>query len=288
MIKTLNQLILWQPKTQQQGRALFLFMTASAALLGYLHWLSGPSYEFHLFFSVPVTLAAWWLGFLPGVSLSIVIVAFWFGIDMHLGNTSEPAVALALNSTMRLILYCFEVWVLSHFRRVLNRESSMAREDTLTKLPSRREFIDRGQNALALAQRQELAIAAVFIDLDRFKEVNDTKGHAEGDKLLACVAGVLRQHVRVSDVVGRLGGDEFSMILSAMNYATAQHYVNSLRLSLLNAMSEQGWPVTFSIGVACYQRAPKELDSLLSDADALMYEVKRGGRDRVFLREITG
>jgi len=130
----------------------------------------------------------------------------------------------------------------------------------LTRLPNRREFHDRGRQAFAQAQRQKAPFTAVFIDLDRFKEVNDTLGHETGDRLLKVVADVIRDHVRASDVPGRLGGDEFALLLPNMKTDAVQAYVDKLRRNLLEAMH------------------PRQ-------ADELMYEVKRSGRDRILLRE---
>ncbi|MBK8121750.1 MAG: GGDEF domain-containing protein [Sulfuritalea sp.] len=125
----------------------------------------------------------------------------------------------------------------------------------------------------------------MFIDLDRFKEVNDTLGHDTGDALLTAVARIVREQVRASDIPGRLGGDEFALLLPNMNAKAASGYVEKLRRRLLAAMRESGWPVTFSIGVASHNVAPQDFDLLIKQADTLMYEVKRGGRDRVLQQE---
>jgi diguanylate cyclase (GGDEF)-like protein len=115
--------------------------------------------------------------------------------------------------------------------------------------------------------------------------VNDTLGHETGDRLLKVVADVIRDHVRASDVPGRLGGDEFALLLPNMKTDAVQAYVEALRRNLLDAMHVEGWPVTFSIGVASYRASPQDFDALLKQADELMYEVKRSGRDRILLQE---
>ncbi|MCK7498384.1 MAG: GGDEF domain-containing protein [Comamonadaceae bacterium] len=156
----------------------------------------------------------------------------------------------------------------------------MAREDALTGLPNRCEFHERGRHAFAQAQRLKAPITAVFIDLDRFKEVNDRLGHMTGDQLLATVAQVIRSHLRASDISGRLGGDEFALLLPNMDSLSAADCVERLRERLLSAMREQHWPVTFSIGVASCDVTSENFDDLLAKADALMYEVKGSGRER--------
>jgi diguanylate cyclase (GGDEF)-like protein len=102
---------------------------------------------------------------------------------------------------------------------------------------------------------------------------------------LTAVARIIREQVRASDIPGRLGGDEFALLLPNMNAGAASVHVEKLRKRLLAAMTEKGWPVTFSIGVASYKVAPHDFDTLVKQADTLMYEVKRGGRDRIQQRE---
>ena len=195
------------------------------------------------------------------------------------------ALPLIFNTTMRLAIFLYGAWLIGEMRRVLLRESRMAREDALKQLPNRREFHERGLQALAQAQRQGASFTAAFIDLDRFKEVNDTLGHDIGDALLTVVARIIREQVRISDIPGRLGGDEFVLLLPNMDAQAASGYVEKLRNRLLDAMREKGWLVTFSIGVASYKVAPQDFDLLIKQADTLMYEVKHSGRDRVLQQE---
>jgi len=143
-------------------------------------------------------------------------------------------------------------------------------------------------HALALAARQEIPVTAVFIDLDFFKEVNDRYGHEAGDAVLVAVAATLRGYLRASDIGGRLGGDEFALILPGMGADDAGAYVERLRRDLLAAMATRGWPVRFSIGVASYARAPADVATLIAAADALMYEVRRAGRDATLQQAFAG
>jgi diguanylate cyclase (GGDEF)-like protein len=132
-----------------------------------------------------------------------------------------------------------------------------------------------------LARRQQTPFTAVFIDLDKFKQVNDQFGHETGDALLKCVSDGLLASIRAGDIAGRLGGDEFALLLPGMNGVAARNYVEKIRRRLLDAMGENAWPVTFSIGFVSHQRAPDDLDRLLADADRLMYGAKQSGGNRI-------
>lgn len=272
--------ILWQPEAGQRT-LLLAGVLAVALLLGWLHFISGLAYEFHVFFVVPVLFASWYLGFRPALGLALLTAWVWFVVDRRLGGDQDDLFPLIFNSGMRLALFVGGAWLLWQMRRVLDRETRLAREDSLTGLNNRRAFHERGRDALDLSHRQGAAFTAVFIDIDRFKDVNDRLGHEAGDALLRRVAEVFRAHVRASDIAGRLGGDEFALLLPGMGEAAALAYVEDLRGRLLQEMRAAHWPVTFSIGVASCSCALDDFDGLLAEADRMMYEAKEGGRDRI-------
>ena len=280
----LKALLIWQPGFLFRSGILVSSMLITL-LVGYLHKLTGLAYEFHIFFILPVLVVSWYNGKRFGYAVVVLATVVWFIADRSLAGDQPNILPLIFNTAMRLTIFLYGAWLIGEMRRVLLRESHMAREDALTQMPNRREFHDRGQQAFAQAQRQGAPFTAVFIDLDRFKEVNDSMGHSIGDTLLVTVARVIREQVRASDISARLGGDEFALLLPNMNAQAASSYVEGLRKRLLAAMKEKGWPVTFSIGVASYKVAPQDYDLLIKQADALMYEVKRGGRDRIQQQE---
>ncbi len=280
----LKEAFLWQPNWLYKSLILIggaLLVTA----VGYVHTLTGLAYEFHAFFIVPILGVSWFLGARFGYALALLAAIEWFLADQMLTGAQSSLLPLLFNTVIRLAIFAGGAWLVGSIRNTLLRESRLAREDALTKLPNRREFLERGHQAFAQAQRQGAPFAAVYIDLDRFKEVNDTLGHEIGDRLLRSVAAAMRAHVRASDVPGRLGGDEFALLLPNMKTDTVQVFVEKLRLALLDAMQAERWPVTFSIGVASYRTTPPDFDALLKQADELMYEVKRGSRDSILLRE---
>ncbi len=275
----MRKLVLWQPSVAARILTI-LFASAVSGLVGYLHMQTGFAYEFHVLFILPVLIVSWLISTRSGYAIAILTTTIWFAADKLLEGEQGEGFPLAFNTAMRLTIFIYCAWMLGQMRLVLDRESKLARQDALTQLPNRREFSERGRQALAQAQRQGASFTAVFIDLDRFKEVNDRLGHETGDSLLATVAGVIRSHVRESDIPGRLGGDEFAFLLPNMGASQAETYVEKLRQELMSVMHSNNWPVTFSIGVASHQIAPSDFDALLAEADALMYQAKNTGRRR--------
>lgn len=280
---TLHEIILTRP-SRQARLAIWLLAIGLVAIVGYLHLQTGLAYEFHLFFIVPVVLVAWFISIRRAGVIATLTVILWYLADRQLGGEQAERLPMLFNTAVRLGIFLYVAWLLGQMRAVLDRESRLARADGLTGLDNRRGFTALGHNLLGLAQRQQAPISAIFIDLDRFKEVNDRLGHDAGDTLLQTVATTLRQHLRSSDIAGRLGGDEFALILPGTDGEAASAYAEELRQRLLDAMRKKGWPVTFSIGVASFAVAPADFERLLQAADVLMYEVKNDGRNRVLAR----
>jgi diguanylate cyclase (GGDEF)-like protein len=156
----------------------------------------------------------------------------------------------------------------------------LARHDTLTGLPNRMMFIDRLEHAIANSRRSGKQLAVLFVDLDRFKEINDTFGHAVGDKVLIDVAILLKSSVREVDTVARLGGDEFVILLDTID---DPRHINTIVRKLhdlfQSAMQIEGrdLQVYASIGVGIFPRDGKDADELMQYADQAMYNSKKDG-----------
>ncbi len=119
------------------------------------------------------------------------------------------------------------------------------------------------------------------IDLDGFKKINDTLGHAVGDQVLQQVANTLRANLRITDAVARLGGDEFAILLTETSAVSAEKVLRKLHELLRTAMRTKGWNVDFSIGLASYACPPESVDDIMRVADGVMYSVKTKGKGNV-------
>jgi len=169
----------------------------------------------------------------------------------------------------------------------------LAHNDVLTGLPNRVLFYDRLKQALAQAKRNRWTVGVMFIDIDRFKNVNDTLGHSVGDQLLQQVAERLVQAVRGDDTVGRLGGDEFALVLTGL--ATGAHDASLIAQKLMAAFKEpfalegRSLYVTASIGVTLYPDDSTDQDTLIRNADTAMYRAKEIGRNsyQFYTREMN-
>jgi len=168
-------------------------------------------------------------------------------------------------------------------REAFSRLDYKASHDDLTGLPNRMQFHDRLEVAVTKAQRNKDMVGLMFLDLNRFKQVNDTFGHDVGDQLLKEVAQRLKQSIRQSDTVARLSGDEFTIILEEVTEPEALDTVaNKILLAFKHpfSLANRELPVTTSIGIAVYPSDEQNLDALLTAADTAMYHAKQRGMNQ--------
>jgi diguanylate cyclase (GGDEF)-like protein len=160
----------------------------------------------------------------------------------------------------------------------------LAYRDSLTGLPNRRLLLDRLNHALAQARRHQRAMAVMFLDLDRFKQINDTLGHAAGDALLKQIAGRLTTCVREGDTVARPSGDEFVIVLDEIAHDEDAVLVAEKIIAVCAApalVAGQELTLTTSIGIAVHPAGGTDnVDALMQKADAAMYQAKAAGRNR--------
>src|ERR1700674_5402228 len=157
-----------------------------------------------------------------------------------------------------------------------------AQHDVVTSLPNRLLLNDRITQSIALARRQNKPTAVIFLDLDRFKYINDSLGHAIGDELLQSISKRLVAGVRASDTVSRLGGDEFVILLSEITYPEdAATSANKILLSLNapHSIGGQDLIVNGSIGISVYPEDGEDAETLIKNADMAMYHAKENGRN---------
>jgi diguanylate cyclase (GGDEF)-like protein/PAS domain S-box-containing protein len=159
----------------------------------------------------------------------------------------------------------------------------MAFHDALTDLPNRALFNDRLTMAIAHAERFQERVAVMMLDLDKFKDVNDTHGHSVGDLLLKTVAGKLGRQTRKGDTIARMGGDEFMLIFTDLKQTDDIHAIADKILEDFQnpvAIDNQILPITTSVGIAIYPDHGEDIDTLVKNADIAMYEAKKAGRNQ--------
>ena len=222
-----------------------------------------------------------------GLSAQMVVTA-WRGVLGAFCTEAYPqflaphpanyAAAILANVTAVLTLLAI---LLAHRDEAARELERLATVDGLTGVLNRRAWLARAAAELASSVRHARPVAVVMIDLDHFKQINDTRGHDAGDRALRCLGRVLVSSVRAGDVVGRYGGEEFCVLLSHADDAAARTYDSRLRAALNEAAQrELGFAVDYSAGIAKRTEPQDTLDLLLQRADAALYRAKGQGRAR--------
>jgi diguanylate cyclase (GGDEF)-like protein len=183
-----------------------------------------------------------------------------------------------LNDTIdQLVTEC----VVAYFDRATSELAQEARHDQLTGLLHHQAFVRELELELERSARYGHSVALVFLDLDRFKEINDTHGHQEGDRALKRLAGLLRESLRASDLAGRMGGDEFTAFLVEADEEAGSRLLARLneRVDELITAGELPPACTFSAGLATFPDEASDADALFRLADSRLYEAKRSRTD---------
>ena len=238
---------------------------------------------------MPVAATAWVFGLGWGIAGAIFATALTTGQLFYVLDESGAALVSELprhaNTPLALLVGAgLAGWVsgLKRELRTYKRATSEAQYDALTGLLGRQSFIERLRLVLEKSRSKNVMAAVLFVDLDKFKFVNDTYGHDAGDELLRQVARILKETVRQEDVVARLGGDEFMLVLTDLKEPRAAAYVASKIVKALNSPFKilgKNVSIGASVGIAIYPDDGDSAEVLIKAADVAMYAVKAAGKN---------
>ena len=216
-----------------------------------------------------------------GIIISFTGAALWFATDMLLIQKFSNQIIPFLNAAFRLTGFLITTYIVSELKNALDKQKELAGTDPLTSISNKRSFYEQCEMELNKSRRYDSPFSIICIDLDNFKEINDNYGHHTGDVLLKTVSGLIKENIRGIDLTGRLGGDEFGILLTGSGADPAYTVANKLQRILLDEMKKNGWSVTCSMGVATFLYPPENVDEMLKRADVLMYTAKKNGKNMI-------
>lgn len=253
----------------------------SLSFIGVIDYLTGAELSFSIFYLLPILSITWFLNKTWGIVLSVFGATIWIASDIYSHAVYSNFFIPYWNGFVRFSFFMIFTFLVSWTKTGWDMEKKLARTDPLTGVRNFRSFYEMAELELERAVRHNSIFSIAYMDLDNFKTVNDTRGHSVGDRLLRLVAEIMTDNLRKIDIAARLGGDEFVVLLPDADEDSAVVVLDRIRKKLLEAMESNGWPITFSIGIATFHRAPGSVNQMIKEADAVMYDVKSSGKNRI-------
>ncbi len=259
--------------------SIWLFTLLTVVGIGVIDYLTGMVLTVAFFYLLPVSVAGWALGRRPGWIIAILSAAVLEGAQVLSGESGW--LLILWNAVARLGVFLVVANLIAEFRHLLRHQTELSLTDPLTDASNRRALQEAAERELQAMRGQGQPLSFAYLDVDNFKTVNDTLGHAAGDRVLITVAETLRSKLWGSDVMARLGGDEFGILMPRTEASSARRVLLRLMSALREEVKRQNWPIDFSVGVVTCTEAPPDVDSLIRLGDELMYAAKRAGKSRI-------
>jgi diguanylate cyclase (GGDEF)-like protein len=256
-------------------------LLAAVAAVGLVERWTGTEVAFSIFYLAPTMAAAWAGGRHVGLLIALAGGCAWLVADLTSGHAYSAAWIPYWNMAVRIGFFVTVALLVSRVKADLVRLNDLARTDPLTGVWNTRYFLELMERESERCRRNGHPISLAYIDMDNFKSVNDTHGHAAGDALLRQVAGAIKGSVRLEDVPGRLGGDEFALLLPDTGYDESSVVLRRLQEHLGHVARAGGHPLTFSIGAITFATPLASVKEMITAADDLMYQVKRSGKGAI-------
>ncbi len=259
-------------------------------LIGLLDYLSGHEFNVSFLYFIPVGMSAWYRSGALCFFLATLSALTWQWANDLAGEPYHALVVNLWNDLAQIIVFLTVAFLLKRLKRQLLEAQRLAQQDFLTGLPNRRLLLDRLGAELSRASRGKEPLVVGYIDLDHFKQLNDDYGHSEGDRLLFTFSRTLSEKLRRSDILARMGGDEFVLVLPNCDLESARRVGGKISATLDKLCRDNGWPVTASVGMLALEhpRAFESVDEILAAADKLMYQMKKDGRNGFLLQKWCG
>ncbi|MFC1762572.1 GGDEF domain-containing protein [Planctomycetota bacterium] len=260
---------------------LILLAVALFPLVAYFDRRTGFEYSFVFFYLAIIVSLTWYGGRAVGYTLIAIGTVTIMTFDYYQQRSSGDTRVVVWDTFWGMMTLFLGVLLVNRLRRSLDNEKQLARTDALTGLSNRRFFEEMADRSWEWCRRHKQPISLGYLDLDNFKTVNDTRGHDEGDRLLVEIAGCIKQNLRKTDLVARIGGDEFVLFLPETHETLAESIAQRLQESIHTTAREHRWPISASIGIVTDHTLETPLTTLIQKTDSLMYAVKQSGRGAV-------
>jgi len=275
MIKIISYLCR-QPKTNLMGVGIL-----SVILIGYATHHAGLEISASIFYLLPVALVSWCAGRREGGFIASASSVAWYVADWYAGREYSHPLIHYWNMIVMFGFFFVVGFTLSGFKMALEKEKGLARVDSLTGVFNVRYFTELANKEIERCRRYGHPLTLIYLDCDNFKEINDHLSHQAGDRLLRSLGLALQHNTRSTDIIVRMGGDEFAILMPETGDQIAPQALKRLQTRLQEALQQSGWSITLSMGAAIFLDPPESVDLLIKSADCLMFLAKNNGKNRI-------
>lgn len=255
-------------------------------LLALVDYVAGFEISMSVFYLIPIFLGTWYLGIGTGRIMVLVSVLARSLVNLLAGQPYSQDSVRYWDMLLQLATFGIFAFLLHELRSAIRHERAMARTDELTGISNRREFFTQAELEIRRAKRHGYVFSLAYFDLDFFKQVNDERGHTEGDKVLKAISGLISGVIRQTDLFARLGGDEFALLLPDTAQKEARVVLEKVEKIVSDEMTCLHMPVTLSIGAVTFNSPPASVDEMIAKADSLMYQAKLGGKNQTLYFQV--
>jgi diguanylate cyclase (GGDEF)-like protein len=257
---------------------------AAILLLGVValtDYVTGNELSFSLFYLLPISVVAWY-GDRQALPVTCSVgAAAWLLVEVLSGQQYSHILIFIWNAGIRFGLFAIVAGLLSNLRTELEGIRELARSDYLTGAVSPGYFYELLQREIDRCNRTEDPFTLAYLDLDDFKKINDQLGHPTGDEVLRRVVARAKGRLRKTDILARLGGDEYAILLPETDEKAARAVLPDVQQVINREMQANGWTLTVSVGAVTFASPPPTPNEGIRLVDQLMYSVKKSGKDSI-------
>jgi diguanylate cyclase (GGDEF)-like protein len=272
-------------ETNRRAKILFPLHAVVLIGIGLAEYFFTPAISMLLFYVIVIISASWFIGKKWGIAGAVI--AALTELAARLPAIAVAPFALVWDLITILALGILLADLIVYTRKHMEAERDLIRKDYLTGIDNIRSFYEDGALEMERCRRNRVPLTIVYMDINDLESLNDALGHRVGDRALQSAASAIRDSVRMTDIVARIGGDEFAVLLPGGDFSQSSTVIERLHTAVSNVLSDKKWPVTVTTAAITYLSVPDSIDHLVKSAEESMMIAKQSGTNAIRHNVVT-